>query len=129
MKYFIECSGCGAAYEVKGDSVPRICDKCGMESPRVTLENTKTRLRAIAAMQKMDGLKPRLLEARKAYMELMAEYELECQIIRGYSRRGIVTPEEKDRYMIRKCESLRRATLENSMKAHWKTSKKRRRER
>lgn len=120
MKYFIECSGCGRAYEVTGDSVPKVCAKCGMESPRVTLENTKTRLRAITAMQKMDALKPRLLEARKAYMDLMAEYELECQIIRGYSRRGIVTPEEKDRYMIRKCESLRRETLEEHLHEHWR---------
>lgn len=119
MKYFVECPNCGGCYETEGDRVPSSCDKCGHDTPKVTLHNTKTRLRALAAMRKMDELKPRILEARKAYMELMAEYELECQIIRGYSRRGIVTPEEKDRYMIRKSEALRRVTLEECMKEYW----------
>lgn len=120
MKYFVECPDCGRCYEQVQNSVPCTCMNCGSGSVKVTLENTKTRRRAIAAMQKMDELKPRIYEARKAYMDLVAEYEIECNIIRKYSSRGIVTPEEKDRYMFRKNESLKRETLTNHLKDHWR---------
>lgn len=72
----------------------------------------------------MDEMKPQILEARKAYMELMARYEVECQIVRAYARRGVVTPEEKDRYMIRKSESLKRTTLTKCMEEYWRREEK-----
>lgn len=125
MKYFIECPECGVAYVIERESVPVTCSKCGYASPKITLENTKARQRAREAMLRMDEMKPQLLEARRAYMELMAKYEAECQIVRAYARRGIVTPEEKDRYMIGKSESLKRTTLTECMKEHWRREKKR----
>lgn len=123
MKYFVECPHCGRCYETDGDRVPDSCVTCDSSPIKVTLKNTKTRLRAMEAMRKLDDLKPKILAARQAYMDLMAEYEVECQIIRAYSRRGIVTPEEKDRYMIRKSESLKRVTLTQRMGDYWKERK------
>ena len=124
MKYFIECSDCGKCYEIEQNSVPRCCSSCGSSSAKVTLENTKARRRAKEAMDKMDELKPRILAARKAYMDLMMEYEVECQIVRAYARRGIVTPEEKDKYMIRNSEALKRVTLTKCMEEYWSREEK-----
>ena len=124
MKYFIECSSCGGASVIEQNRVPVVCTLCGASAPKITLENTKARQRAREAMLRMDEMKPRILEARKAYMELMARYEVECQIVRAYARRGIVTPEEKDRYMISKSESLKRTTLTKCMEEYWRREEK-----
>ena len=120
MRYFIECPACGKASVIEQDRVPTTCGLCGSTAPKITLENTKARRRAREAMVKLDELKPRVMAARQAYMDLLMEYEVECQIIRAYSRRGIVTPEEKDRYMFRKSESLSRMTLAENMKKRGK---------
>lgn len=124
MKYFIECPACGKASVIEQDSVPAACGLCGASAPKITLENTKARRRAREAMTRLDEMKPQILEARKAYMELMARYEAECQIVRAYARRGVVTPEEKDRYMIRKSESLKRTTLTKCMEEYWRREEK-----
>lgn len=35
MKYLIDCSKCGRAYEVESDFAPAFCLKCGFDLPRV----------------------------------------------------------------------------------------------
>jgi hypothetical protein len=80
------------------------------------MEKSKVRIRAEEAMRKMDALRPCLAIARKAYIDLMCEYERECQIVRSYARRGIVSPEEKERYMIRNVPELAKVSLTEAMK-------------
>ena len=116
MKYIINCPHCGEKYEVELDFAPGFCVKCGFDMPKVEVAKTKPRLRAEEAMRKMDELIPRLAEARRVYMELQADFEIENQIVRSYARRGIVTEEERQKYAIWGNKNIQKTSVEEILK-------------
>ena len=99
MKYIVKCNSCGE-YELKTSIKPCCCVKCGESAEVKEFVSAKARQRAEKAMSALDELRPLVEKARDDYMSLMVLYENECQLIRKYAQRGIVTPEEKAKYLI-----------------------------
>ena len=53
-------------------------------------------------MAVLTELRPRLLEAKELWVALTAEYEDGLQLLRVYKKRGVVTAEELEPYLVAK---------------------------
>lgn len=78
----------------------------------------KTKQRVALAKSRMDELKPKIEAARNKYMELMVLYEDECQLLRSYARRGVISQEEVDPYLFRKNKDNHRKSLNTLLKEY-----------
>ena len=102
MKYTVSCAGCGCWYEVDLAFAPKFCAECGSGEIDVWPVKTKARVHAEEVMVALTELRPRLLEAKEAWIALTAEYEDGLQLLRVYKKRGIVTAEELEPYLVAK---------------------------
>ena len=78
----------------------------------------KTKQRVKLAKSRMDALKPQIEAARDKYMELMVLYEDECQLLRSYARRGVISQEEVVPYLFRKNKDNHRTSLNTLLKEY-----------
>ena len=78
----------------------------------------KAKQRVSLAKSRMDALRPQIEAARDKYMELMVLYEDECQLLRSYARRGVISQEEVDPYLFRKNKDNHRKSLNVLLKEY-----------
>lgn len=117
MKYHVSCAGCGANYQAEMEFSPCFCGRCGSSEINVNAIKSKARIHAEDKMHELDGLLPKVIEVRKEWIKLMAEYEDSMQLLRVYKKRGIVSQEEVSAYSM-KNESKR--TLAEEIKSYRK---------
>lgn len=110
MKYHVKCPGCGNEGDLELDFEPRCCLRCGC-SVEVMEVKKRPRIRAEEIMHELDDLIPRLKDAYDAYMAVSVEWYDRRDRLQYYAKRGIVTPEEVERY-------TRRVGMDKSEKSY-----------